>query len=226
MLVHIRGWPYPSPMRIITLVTQKGGTGKSTLVTALAVAAAQAGEKVLALDLDPQGTLAAWAGIRQKGGPDVAQLPANQTGNLSAVLAKATERYSVAFLDTAGADSPATHNAMSAADLCLVPLRPSTLDGLALKPTVEALIRGKRSFAFVLNQCSTNPRENRAAEMAAGLSALGLLAEPKICLRADFQDAFSAGQGVTEYAPDGKAAAEVRHMWGWIDRATKKEEAA
>jgi chromosome partitioning protein len=40
-------------MRILALVTQKGGTGKSTLAASLAVAAAQAGERVAALDLDP-----------------------------------------------------------------------------------------------------------------------------------------------------------------------------
>jgi chromosome partitioning protein len=85
---------------------------------------------------------------------------------------------------------------------------------------------GKRRFAFVLNQCP--PSHNaRANEMAAGLVAIGFLAEPMICQRADFQDAFAAGQGVTEYAPDGKAAAEIRKLWEWIDRETKaRREAA
>ena len=208
-------------MKVITLVTQKGGTGKSTLATALAVAAVQAGEKVFALDLDPQGTLAAWAHIRQQAAPSVAQLPPNQTATLPQVLAAAAKTYTVAILDTAGADNPGTHNAMSAADLCLVPLRPTRPDGLAVKPTVEALLRGKRPFAFVLTQCPTTPRGSRAAEMAAGLSSLGLLAEPLICQRADYQDAFAAGQGVTEYAPDGKAAEEARHLWAWIANETK-----
>jgi chromosome partitioning protein len=206
-------------MRIITLVTQKGGTGKSTLATALAVAAAQAGQKVIALDLDPQGTLTAWAHIRQSldiAEPAVAQVPQQQSAALKDVLASAAGTYSLAILDTAGADNPATHNAMSAADLCLVPLRPTRPDGLAVKTTVEALIRGKRPFAFILSQCPTTPRGSRAAEMAAGLSSLGLLAEPMICQRADYQDAFAAGQGVTEYAPDGKAAEEIRQLWKWI----------
>ena len=46
-------------MRTITLVTQKGGAGKTTVAASLAVAAAEAGERVVALDLDPQGSLAA-----------------------------------------------------------------------------------------------------------------------------------------------------------------------
>jgi chromosome partitioning protein len=212
-------------MRIIALVTQKGGTGKSTLSTGLAVAAMQAGEKVLALDLDPQGTLVAWAQMREASAPSVANLPAREIARLADVLKEAAQQFTVAILDTPGADSPATHNAMSAATLCLVPLRPTRPDGLAIKPTVEALIRGKRAFAFVLNQCPTTPRNPRAAEMAAGLASLGLLAEPLITQRADYQDAFAAGQGVTEYAPDGKASDEMRKLWGWINNQTGRSRA-
>ena len=209
-------------MRTIALVTQKGGTGKSTLATGLAVAAMQAGETVLALDLDPQGTLAAWAQMRESSTPSVAHLPPRETARLAEVLKEAASKFTLAILDTAGADTPATHNAMSAAALCLVPLRPTRPDGLAIKPTVEALIRGKRRFAFVLNQCPTTPKNSRAAEMAAGLASLGLLAEPLVRQRADYQDAFAAGQGVTEYAPASKAAEEMRDLWLWIDRHSKE----
>jgi chromosome partitioning protein len=204
-------------MRVIVLTTEKGGTGKSTLATNIAVAAQSAGEKVLALDLDSQGTLAAWAALRAADAPSVAQLPSRESGQLAAVLAAARETYTVAVLDTPGADSPLTHNAMSVADMCLVPLRPTRPDGLAVKRTVEALMIGKRRFAFILNQCP--PGHNmRANEMAAGLVSIGFLAEPMIRQRADFQDAFAAGQGVTEYEPDGKAAVEIRGLWQWISK--------
>ena len=52
---------------------------------------------------------------------------------------------------------------------------------------------------------------------AAGLMALGLIAEPPIVSRADHQDAMAAGLGVTEFNETGAAAFEIRQLWNWID---------
>ena len=209
-------------MRTIALVTQKGGTGKTTLAVSLAVAAAESGETVVALDLDPQGSLAAWAEQREAENPQVEAVPPTKAVDLPKLLPILKKKgVSLVILDTAGADNPVTHAAMKAADLCLVPLRPTRLDAHAVLPTVQAVSRLSRPFAFVLTQCSTIPRNSRAAEMAAGLATLGVLSEPMIAQRADHQDAFAAGQGVTEYAPSSKAADEVRGLWAWINRKTK-----
>lgn len=209
-------------MRTLALVTQKGGTGKTTLAVSLAIAAQEAGEKVLALDLDPQGSLAAWGESRKADAPHVERVPPSHIATLPQTLqGLSAQGFTLTILDTAGADNPTTHAAMRAADLCLVPLRPTRLDGLAVAPTVQAIARLERPFAFVLTQCSTIPRNSRAAEMSAGLQTLGMLAEPLIAQRADHQDAFAAGQGVTEYAPDSKASAEIRELWQWINTKMK-----
>lgn len=210
-------------MRTLTLVTQKGGVGKTTLAASLAVAAAQAGEKVVALDLDPQGSLGAWGDTRTADSPAVDRLPAERLGELPAILvALKAEGYTVAILDTAGVSSTGGNLAMQAADLALVPARPSRLDLQATMPTIETLMRlGMRDrFAFALNQCPPG-RSSRATEAASGLSMFGVLAEPPLAQRADHQDAIAAGQGVTEFAPDGKAAEEIRALWAWVDRKMK-----
>ncbi len=197
--------------------------GKTTLAASLAVAAAQAGEKVVALDLDPQGSLGAWGDTRTADAPAVDRLPADRLGELPAILeALKAEGYTVAILDTAGVSSTGGNLAMQAADLALVPARPSRLDLQATMPTIETLMRlGMRDrFAFALNQCPPG-RSSRATEAASGLSMFGVLAEPPLAQRADHQDAIAAGQGVTEFAPDGKAAEEIRALWAWVDRKMK-----
>lgn len=55
-------------------------------------------------------------------------------------------------------------------------------------------------------------------ESAKGLKHLGVLAEPMLTARMDFQDAMSAGLGATEYARGGRAAQEIEELWGWIGR--------
>lgn len=215
-------WHYGALMRTLAFVTQKGGAGKTTLAATLAVAASEAGEMVIALDLDPQGSLAAWGYDRQVDAPAVDTLAADKVAQLPQVLAALAKKgFTLAILDCAGIASTSTNLAMKAADLCIIPTRPTRLDIRATKPTIEALMGLKRPFAFVLNQCPPTSRGTRAAEAAVGLSLMGSLSEPKITQRADYQDALAAGKGVTEYAPHGKAADEARQLWDNINRRMK-----
>lgn len=214
-------------MRTITLVTQKGGSGKTTIAASLAVAAAEAGEKVVALDLDPQGSLGAWGDNRTEDAPAVDRLGADRLAELPQILAALGEQgFTVAVLDTAGVASTGGNLAMQASDLALIPARPSRLDLQATMPTIETLMRlGMRDrFAFVLNQCPAG-RSARTSEAASGLGMFGVLAEPALTQRADHQDALAAGKGVTEYAPEGKAADELRALWAWADRKMKAAKA-
>jgi chromosome partitioning protein len=196
-------------MRVVSFVTQKGGSGKSTTAASIAVAAFQQGRRVFMLELDRQGTLSDWADARP---PEFERIDATALDKALATLREAA--FELAVVDTPGVDSPATVAAMRAADLCLVPCRPTATDLRGCLPTVQSLIRLEKPFAFVLSQCP--PRSARVDETRAGLAALGLIAEPPIVSRADHQDAMAAGLGVTEFNDAGAAAAEVRKLWQWI----------
>jgi chromosome partitioning protein len=205
-------------MKVLTLVTQKGGSGKSTLAANLAVAAEQAGERVFLLELDRQGTLARW--IERRTSETIGFDRVGSESALDAALATlAGQDFTLAILDTQGNDSPLVTAAIRAADLCLVPTRPTPADLEATQPTLEAIQATRRRFAFVLNQ--TPPRSARLNEAAAGLKVLGVLAEPSIAQRNDHQDALGSGQGVTEFNPSGKAAEEISALWGWLKRKMK-----
>ena len=218
-------------MRTIAFLTQKGGAGKTTLAASLAVAAAGAGERVIALDLDPQASLARWGKRRQAAKPRnkvvVEPLESERLPRLRTILdGFAGVGFTLAIFDTAGADSAATRLVTEAADLCLLPARPTRLDVEATATTFRAAFLAKRKAAFVLNQCPPTYRSSRASEAAESLSRLGVLAEPMLVARMDFQDAIAAGLGVTEYDCESRAAQEIEALWEWVRvqfKATKGE---
>lgn len=204
-------------MKVISFVTQKGGSGKSTLCISLAVAAEEAGRNVCILEMDRQATITEWMQTRKKETPEVAQIAAP---NLEGVIERLQGGgYDYVFVDTPGVDNPGTNAAIRAADLCVVPCRPTPADLRAFKPTLAAIQRLSKEFAFVLNQ--TPPRSYRVRDTAEGLAVLGMIADTNVVMRNDHQDAIGVGQGVTEFNPEGPAAEEIRRLWAWIDNRMK-----
>jgi chromosome partitioning protein len=206
-------------MRTIAFLTQKGGAGKTTLAASLAVAAAHAGERAIALDLDPQASLLRWAKYREAtNAPNtimVEPLENERLPHLRAILEGfAGVGFTLAIFDTACSDNAATRFVTEAADICLLPTRPTRLDVAATAATFRALFLAKRNAAFVLNQCPTY-RSARTSEAAKGLTSVGVLAEPMLSARVDFQDAMAKGLGVTEYDQQGRAAQEIEALWSW-----------
>jgi chromosome partitioning protein len=203
-------------MKALSFVTAKGGSGKTTLAASIAVAAVEAGEKVFAVDLDPQGSLMAWAGRRHADTPGIdrcepSRLPA-------ALAALATAGYTLAILDTAGVDMPSASVAMKHSGLTLIPARPSVLDLEAARPTTQSLIRMGMQFAFALNAVPPGRSTARLEDAGKALNLLGALALPPISQRVTFVDAMALGLGVTEHEADGRAADEIRQLWAWIHR--------
>ncbi len=204
-------------MKVISLVTQKGGSGKSTLCVSLAVAAQEAGSTICILEMDKQATVTQWAQAREGKPPEVAQITADRLDHVIDRLRGA--KYDYVFVDTPGIDSPGTNSAIRASDLCLIPCRPTPADLRGVAPTLAAIHRLEKDFAFVLNQ--TPPKSYRVRDTAEGLKVLGMLAEVNIVMRNDHQDAIGSGQGVTEFNPEGAAADEMRRLWAWINNRTK-----
>ena len=206
-------------MKAITFVTQKGGSGKSTLCINLAVAAQEAGRSVCILEMDRQATVSDWAEHRTSETPEVAQIDAPQLDEVMKNLRGSA--YDYVFIDTPGVDSPGTLSAIRAADLCIIPCRPTPADLRAFKPTLAAIYRLEKRFAFVLNQ--TPPRSYRIRDAADGLTVLGVLPDVNIVARNDHQDAIGMGQGVTEFNPTGQAAGEIRRLWSWVEKRAQAD---
>jgi chromosome partitioning protein len=124
-------------MRTIAFVSERGGSGKSTIVASLAAAAHETGDKVCVIDMDPQGSLMNWATIRAS--RDIGVIACGGA-RLPALLASLEGMgVTLAILDAPGAEGAASTAAMRAADLNIAPSRPSLFDLRASARTRTAL---------------------------------------------------------------------------------------
>ncbi|MHC2021332.1 nucleotide-binding protein [Methylobacterium sp. CM6247] len=206
-------------MRVLVLASQKGGSGKTTIAASLAVAARQDGERVVVVDLDPQGSLAEWGKAREATDIIFRSVPPSDLKAWITATRK-VPAVSLIILDTAGTFGEEVDTALRHADLCLVPVRPSAIDLRAAGPTVNRIRQFGKDFAFILN--ATNPvTQARTADAIAALEVGGAVAPP-LADRTDFRDAAAMGLGVTEIAPSGKAALEIRALWSWVKDRMKE----
>jgi chromosome partitioning protein len=207
-------------MHTIVLATQKGGSGKSTLAIGLAVAAIQAGHTVRLIETDSQGTLSNWQSRRIYAEPIVE--PVYSAGDIEQRLqALGRSGVTLTIIDTAGGISGATTAAIRYADFCLIPARPSVADIEATAATLSVIRAWNKPFAFILNQTPIRGQRISNATTTlcdeAALDISGVLAQPFIVMRNDHQDALGAGLAVSEYAPAGKSADEIRGLWQWVE---------
>ena len=208
-------------MLIIAAVSQKGGTGKTTLALNLAVASERAGYAALVVDLDPQASAAAWSDSREAGTPVVVSA---QAARLADVLITAREHGAqLCIVDTAPHAESAALAAARAADLVLVPCRPSILDLRAVTASRDIAMLAGVSAVAVLS--AVPPRGSLADEAQDALRAHGFVVAPvRIGHRTAFVHATTAGQGVQEYEPRGKAAREIARLYEWTYRQTSQLE--
>ena len=198
-------------MKTIVIAAQKGGAGKTTLARNLAVAASLTKARVLCLDLDPQGSLRAWWNSREAEVPamlDRDPLPKDLAATLKALDAQ----FDFCFVDTPPAAPVWLSEALAAADLVLIPVRPSPDDLRAVGATIAAAERAKVPFAFALSQ---TPRARITEEAARVLAQHGRVAPVNIAQRVSYAETGATGQGVAE-AGDDKAAAEIAALWDYV----------
>jgi len=125
-------------MRVVSIISQKGGVGKTTLATALAVEADRDGKRALLLDLDPQASASFWSDGRPEGaGPTVTAIPPARLESVH----KASDGAGadLVLIDTPPFAKDIAYDAARLADFVLVPARPAVLDIIALTRTVDLI---------------------------------------------------------------------------------------
>lgn len=194
----------------IAFLSQKGGAGKTTLSVHTAVAAQQAGEQVLLIDTDPQGSAAAW--YMTRGGAPGPMLAKADAARIHAHTRTCTHAHTLYVVDCAPHAGPDAVTIARNVDLVLIPVRPSAFDLAAARQTVDIVRKAGTRAAFVLSACPFRAPE--IEEARAVLAEHGFPVLPvAITERRAFQRAITTGQAVSEFEPLGKAAIEIAVLW-------------
>ena len=197
--------------QIILFAQQKGGAGKTMLLTQVAAELAAQGKTVSIVDLDPQRSAAEWFETREGAGRGGLTLIESANWRAASDIQKAAKVSDLTLIDSPGTAEVLRRVALRAADFCIVPCQPSAADVWACRQTLEIIEKDGTQHVVVLNRVP--PRSNAADAAAAELAALGApVAETALGSRSAFTEAFMAGAGVTETSSRSKAAEEIRAM--------------
>ncbi len=202
-------------MKTLSLIAQKGGTGKTTLGIHLAVQAMRDGLPIVLVDVDPQASASTWWQRR------AADEPALVQGNgqeLPAILDQASARgYALAIVDTAPHSSAQAIACARASDWIYIPTRPAILDLDAISATTELATAVQTPARILLNACPPPIRGVEArivVEAREALTRYGIpVCEVAISQRAAYSHALIDGRAVSEFEARGKAAAEIGALW-------------
>lgn len=207
---------------ILVIGNEKGGVGKTTLATNLAVIAAHAGRDVLLVDTDIQGSAQAWATTRDEAdiAPRIATISKFGKG-LVRELKGLRERYGLIIVDAGGRDSVELRSALVVADHLIAPVQASQFDLWALERLSETVAQAQGlnpdlGACVVITRASANPAVSETAEASAFLAEFeGLpLARAVIRDRIAYRRATREGLAVTELRPtDTKARAEISQLY-------------
>ena len=201
-------------MYAIAAVATKGGSGKTSLITSLAVAAATGRSKVGLYDADPQGSLSGW--YEDRGWPS--DLKLYLEGTLAQAMNAAThDGVEWLFIDTGPGLLKAVLPTVEAAAFLIVPLVASSVDLQAIPPTLEVVRDSGKPYLIVFNDCMSVKMDDSAAEL---LTELGHpVAKQRIKARVAYRSAMSTGHTGPER--DAKCAEEISALWDEIKTAVK-----
>lgn len=217
---------------VITVGGIKGGSGKTTIATNLAILRANCGRDVLLIDADDQETASDFTALRaQKRAFGVGYTGIQLSGAAVRTQTLALKsKYQDIVIDTGGRDTTSQRAALAVSDLFLVPFVPRSFDVWTLEK-VAALVEEMRTanpdlraHTFINRADSRGADNSEAAQFLRESSVLTLL-EISIGQRKAFGNAAAQGLGVAELSPgDVKAVAEIQTLYGLVFGAQRSED--
>ncbi len=200
-------------MRVIAVLNQKGGAGKTTIATHLARALQLDGADVLLVDSDPQGSARDWAAVREDQPVPVVGL---DRPTIERDL-KSIAQKDYVIIDGAPQAHDLAVSALKAAHFILIPVQPSPYDIWATSDLVDLvkqrieLTEGQLKAAFVISRAIRNTKLGQEVTEALTGYALPILAV-RIMQRVIYPTTAAAGTTVLDAEPHSEAAKEIRAL--------------
>ena len=203
---------------VVTVGNQKGGVGKTTIDTNMAVLSAMKKKQTLLIDADIQGSAMDFRSLRQD---QLAPIHAVQIVKPTIHTDVSTfSNFENIFIDAGGRDSDTFRSAIMACDFLIIPVTPSPYDIWSSEETFKVLRQARiyKSIkaAIVLNQVIANTNISRDVQKAlTDIAKEYDLATCKTLLysRVAYKESVSEGKGISEYAPKSKADNELQKLY-------------
>jgi chromosome partitioning protein len=216
---------------IVAFAGQKGGVGKSTTAVCLAVAALEAGSRVLLVDADPQGTVRTWGEVaaeRKRPAPTVIAMGASM--HKSGQLADLAAGFDMTFIDCPPRHGEVQRSALMVADVVVLPCGASAADAWALATSLE-VVREARAMRDELVACVLITRKQGRTALGKSarkvLESTGLpVLETELGSRIAYQESLAVGQGITTYASRDPGSREILDLLDELGRLFHGQEAS
>ncbi len=207
-------------MKTLSMIAQKGGTGKTTLSIHLAVQASLQRLKVLLVDVDPQASATSW--WRRRPGQEPALLQSRGSALRHVLRTAEDQGYDLVVIDTAPHSSEESTACARLSDWVCIPTRPAILDLDAIGTSTDLVTEIGTGALIILNSCPPPTLFGEAKIVTEAREALDTYRIPvcdvAISQRADFGHALIDGRAVAEFHPKGKAAREIDRLWYTLKR--------
>ncbi|MDQ6968052.1 MAG: ParA family protein [Mariprofundaceae bacterium] len=138
-------------MKVITLMNQKGGVGKTTLALSLAARWHLMGHSVSIIDADPQQASVFWK-KQQVAESRLADIDVYAVKLPAEIRGCRNLKSNYVIIDTPGTDKMIVRSAVNVSDALLIPVQPSSLDVQASAPSVQTALASGKPTAYVVNR--------------------------------------------------------------------------
>lgn len=198
---------------IISFINQKGGVGKTTISINVASALANAGNKVLLIDADKQGSSTAWTSLREETPFQVVSMARE---NMAKDALKMALDYSYTIIDAPPHAEGISRSVIIASDLVIMPIEPSGLSSWASDLTVQQVQQAREykqtlKCGFVVSRKIGNTvigREIRQMVADSGIPVFNADIENRVA----YAESGTMGQTIFEWGSDKKAQQEIINL--------------